>query len=767
MEKIFTCIKNIGVWHSFEKMKPQLCFFLKKTFSSFISDHCMVNFTLTIPKENMKNETVTFRNFKKLDRDKFCELLKFNNELSDLDDLVQNFESSLSYALEKCAPKLTVTRTVRNQNEWFNDELCQQKRIVRNREKIFKKYHEEHHWLALKKERNRYNYMLKQVKKEVRQDKIMECKGNSRRLFEIFNSMTGKRSENPMPEGKADEELANEFLGFFMDKIYKIRDSLKDIPLFSPTERRNLPKLNQLDELNELEVNRIINSLASKSCEMDAIPATLLKELLDHLLPTITNIIREYLREGSFVNTWKTAIIRPLLKKNGLDLIPSNYRPVSNLTFLSKVLEKAALQQFRDHCDEHGLMPDYQSAYRPGYSCETALVKLMNDLLWSMENQEVTAIMAIDLSAAFDTVDHEILLKVLEINFGIGGNALKWFGTYLTPRYCKVNVGKSYSNVRDLPFSVPQGSCAGPVLYLAYASTMEKVVSESIGVHGYADDHALRKSFRPIKPEDEQNAILDLEQNAMTIKAWMDANRLKMNSGKTEFVLFGSKANLSKCTSSILNVNGNAVERTNSIKYLGAILDEELKLRKHIIRKCQIAMSGLKRIKNIRDSLTKEAAEVLVLGIVISHLDYANGIFIGVHKCDLKGLQRVQNVAARLVLGPEAPESNRDCLKSLHWLPIELRIKFKILCLVFKAVHGESPLYMREMLTECQSVRSLRSNSMYKKLEIPIVKRQTFANRSFSVQGPKWWNAIPNFIKQSESYDIFKKKLKTYIFNEF
>ena len=136
-------------------------------------------------------------------------------------------------------------------------------------------------------------------------------------------------------------------------------------------------------------------------------------------------------------------------------------------------MEKVVSESIGVHgyADDHALrksfrlMPNYQSAYRPGYSCEAALVKIMNDLLWSMENQEVTAIMAIDLSAAFDRVDHDILLKALEIIFGIGGNALKWFGTYLTPRYCKVSVGKSYSNVRDLSFSVPQGSCACPVLY--------------------------------------------------------------------------------------------------------------------------------------------------------------------------------------------------------------------------------------------------------------------------------------------------------------
>ena len=178
-------------------------------------------------------------------------------------------------------------------------------------------------------------------------------------------------------------------------------------------------------------------------------------------------------------------------------------------------------------------------------------------------------------------------------------------------------------------------------------------------------------------------------------------------------------------------------------------------------------MCGLKRIRNVRDALAKEAAEVLVLGCVISHLDYANSIFIGINKCDLNRLQRVQNISTRIVLGSDAPESNRECLKMLHWLPIDLHVKFKALCLVYKSLHNEGPIYMREILKECIPSRTLRSNSIYKKLEIPLVKKQTLPNRSFSVQGPKWWNILPNFIKQAQSRETFKKYLKTHLFNEF
>ena len=144
-------------------------------------------------------------------------------------------------------------------------------------------------------------------------------------------------------------------------------------------------------------------------------------------------------------------------------------------------------------------MPDYQSAYRENYSCETALIKIVDDILWSMENGEVTALMALDLSAAFDTVDHEVLLRVLQKRFGIEGTYLESFNTYLRPRLYKVNVSNVYFKECNLYCSVPQGSCVGPVLYLAYASSLQDVIPRGMHLHGFADDHSVKKSFHANK----------------------------------------------------------------------------------------------------------------------------------------------------------------------------------------------------------------------------------------------------------------------------
>ena len=189
--------------------------------------------------------------------------------------------------------------------------------------------------------------------------------------------------------------------------------------------------MNQFRSVSPDDVECIIRGMPTKSCESDAIPTSLFKEILLAVAPSLAKIINISLEHGIFAAAWKIAIIRPLLKKVGLDLISSNYRPVSNLVFLSKVLEKAVLEQFITYCDTHRLIPDYQLAYRKNFSCETSIIKVVNDVLWNFENQEVCAMCMIDLSTAFNTVDHQILLQVLQSRFRVLGSALAWFESYL------------------------------------------------------------------------------------------------------------------------------------------------------------------------------------------------------------------------------------------------------------------------------------------------------------------------------------------------
>ena len=427
------------------------------------------------------------------------------------------------------------------------------------------------------------------------------------------------------------------------------------------------PKLPAFKEFTEDEVSKTIKSMPTKMCELVPIPLDLLKKALPSLLTIITNIVNTSLRDGVFATSWKTALVKPILKKLGLDIIKSNYRLVSNLTFISKVVEKCVLLRFNSHCDIHHLMPDYQSAYHSGYSCETALLKLTNNVLWNMEHKMITPPMAIDLSATFDTVDtHDILLNVLQDTFGLEGTAVQWFESYLRPRNFKVQINDSLLEPADLPFCILQGSMAGPVAYSAYASTLKEVIPPQVDLHGYADDHIYKKGFLANSREAESETMGQLENCASVIKIWMDGNRLKMNDKKTEFIMFGSRKLLPKCHSTAININGDIFSQVDLIRYLGAGLDASLSFKHHIKVKCKASMFNLVRIIKIRPYLTQEACNVLVMELVISHLDYGNSVLMGLAEVDTDKLQRVQNIAAKVVLMHDKCDNPRECVNVLH-----------------------------------------------------------------------------------------------------
>ena len=261
--------------------------------------------------------------------------------------------------------------------------------------------------------------MIRRAKTHTLSSQVIEAGKDTKKLFRLIDVMTGKNKSNPLPPSRNAEELAEEFATFFINKIRKIREALDTGPKFKPTQKSSSKSLENFTNLTEDEVEKIIMSMPTKSCRLDALPTKVLKDIVIPLLPLLTKIINMLLTEGMFAEEWKVAIIHPLLKKPGLEHICSNYQPVSNLPFLSKVVEKAALKQFIKHCNDSSFLPTYQSAYRKNYSCKTALVKLFDDILWSMEKQKVNLLVAIDLSAAFGTLDHGILIDVLNTAFNV------------------------------------------------------------------------------------------------------------------------------------------------------------------------------------------------------------------------------------------------------------------------------------------------------------------------------------------------------------
>ena len=180
----------------------------------------------------------------------------------------------------------------------------------------------------------------------------------------------------------------------------------------------------------------------------------------------------------------------------------------------------------------------------------------------------------------------------------------------------------------------------------------------------------------------------------LDIKSWMDAVQLKMNDNKTEFIYFGGPRQLKKYIINQINVNGEMIPRSHITRYLGAYLDSTLNFKQHIKIECKTAILNLLKIKVTRKFLTRKASSRAVIALVMSHLDYANSMLVGLPKTSINLLQRVQNMAAKIVLGKNKYESSSKCLEEVHWLPIQYRINFKIITLVFRCIHGLGPSYL-------------------------------------------------------------------------
>ena len=387
-----------------------------------------------------------------------------------------------------------------------------------------------------------------------------------------------------------------------------------------------------------------------------------------------------------------------------------------------------------------------------------------------MEKQLVTDVVILDLSAAFNTVDHDLLLEVLEKQYAVVGAAREWYTIYLKPRQFKVGITEITSQPRQLDYPVPQGSVQGAFLFIAYASTLDLVVQPSgLEFNEFADDHSVCTTFKPSKLDhkEELDTIATIESTMLDIKSWMDQVRLKLNKAKTEFIYFCWPSQLGKCTTTTIDVNEETTTRSSITKYLGAHLDSALNFKQHIKTKCKATMFNLQCIHATRKYLTRSARNKPMVSLVFSHLDYANTLPGGLPKCSIDQLQQVQNIAAKIVLGKGRYDSSIRCLAELHWLPIQQRIEFKITTLVHKSLHGLAPQYLVDLLTRKIPRREgLWSNDRTSQLEVPATTRETFAARPFSVLGPQLWNTLPDWLQNIDSYSSFKQNLKIFLYRK-
>jgi hypothetical protein len=399
-----------------------------------VSDHTEVIIHVDSEKPQLSRIECNVRKLDLIQQQEFTEelgQLQINlSAMSDPDDVANRYAAGLSSILDKLAPLKNTVITKRPQFPWYSDESIQLKRSLRILERQWLQNKTSKTRMSYTKARNAYSRHLRYNKKVIITEKILECGKDTKKLYALVNNLIGCVSINPMPKVESTSDLPEMFAKFFLSKIEKIRNNLCNVPTYQPRNRQVQP-LEHFVEVSQQDIYNILTSIKTKSCELDPIPAKLFKKFTKEFTPIVTHIVNVSIMSSKFPTEWKYSVVKPLLKKPGLPLIEKNYRPVSNLTMISKVTEKAVLNQLTDHFDHKAPLPQYQSAYRTHHSCETALLELHDAILWSLEKQCIMALCTMDLSAAFDTVDHDLLLTVLDNRYGIRLNAKAWIESYL------------------------------------------------------------------------------------------------------------------------------------------------------------------------------------------------------------------------------------------------------------------------------------------------------------------------------------------------
>ena len=359
-----------------------------------------------------------------------------------------------------------------------------------------------------------------------------------------------------------------------------------------------------------------------------------------------------------------------------------------------------------------------------------------------------------------------MLLTRLANEVGISETAHKRFKSYQCDRTQRVMVNLATSHEISFTCGVPQGSVLGPILFSLYTRQLGNLIEgHNVSRKLFADDTQLYKSFHPDGASMDL-AVKDVEECCRNIKTWMTQNRLKLNDEKTEVILCGSETSRQKVSLDSIQVGSSQIEISTVVRDLGLLVDSNLTMVPHVSSVVKSCYFHLRTLGQLRPQLNRKTANAVAVSLIQSRLDFCNGCLLGLPQLQVQRLQKVQNTAARIVTKSRKSDHITPVLRDLHWLPVQKRLEYKALPLVFACMEGSAPEYLCDLIPRHIPSRGLRSAGR-SLLQVPSRerhRRKTLGARSFESVAPALWNSLPQSLRECGSRDSFRRQLKTHLF---
>ena len=729
-----------------------------------VSDHCPV-FCLSPFRASAQLNTcvyITRRLYNERNKTKFISML---DELEwsdcereeDCQAAFSIFYEQYKSCFNRCFPPTRIKQGYKNRIPWLSEEL---KQSIKRKNSLYRKYLKSKSEIdkeAYRKYKTCLRAALRRAEREHYDHLLSQSKNNLRKSWNIIKEVINKKRNQSAPplsinvDGRESDDpsiVSRAFNDYFVNVGPSLAQSIpvSNIP---PSSLINTPVATSMyiRPVTVQELRNIIHEMKNCAPGPDGIPADIIKLSMDFILPILTHVINLSFQQGVFPSEMKHAKVIPLFKSGDKTKV-NNYRPISLLLGFSKIIEKCMASRLIEFLNNHNILYKYQFGFRHKHSTNIALNLLIDKITSSLDQREVFVGVALDFRKAFDTIDFSILSDKLS-KYGIRGIAHRWFVNYLNNRFQHVDISNVQSQQSKIQCGVPQGSILGPLLFLLYINDLP--LSSNFLPIIFADDTNLFLSGKSPK-----KCLESINAELVKINNWVISNRLSLNTEKTNFIIF-SKRKISDDLPSVY-INGHAINRVDTMKFLGVLIDDQLNWNKHIIYIKSKVSKSIGMLNCARRNLNQNTLRKLYFAFVYPYFNYCIDVWGCCGRQQFQSLFILQKRAIRIISGVSRRAHTEPLFISLDILPLESVYILATSLFMYKHYYRFLPAVVDDFFQSNSAIHSVNTRRR-NHLHVPITRSKS-GTLSIRFRGVHIWNQILLLLNvNSLTLNQFKRKM--------